>query len=130
MLLSKGMIQADIMAARQAIDYFEEKHFKDMKNIAAYHLQQAVEKLIKIQIYAHGSNISNRQMYTHNILKLIAYADAICSDADIPEYIREHSLQITDWEAGSRYDVGFSVRIDVLKKMLAVVSEWAKSCSD
>ena len=51
MTLSKGLIRADIIAAKQAIEYFESKKIRDMKNIAAYHLQQAAEKLIKIQIY-------------------------------------------------------------------------------
>ena len=38
--------------AQQAIQYYEEKGFKDVKNQAAYHIQQAAEKLIKIQIYS------------------------------------------------------------------------------
>ena len=50
MRLSKNLIKADIIAARQAIDYYEKKQIKDIKNIAAYHLQQAAEKLIKLQI--------------------------------------------------------------------------------
>ncbi len=47
MILSKGIIKADIIAAKQAIDYFEAQHIRDLKSIAAYHLQQATEKLIK-----------------------------------------------------------------------------------
>ena len=31
MTLTKGLIRADIIAARQAIEYFEEKHIRDMK---------------------------------------------------------------------------------------------------
>lgn len=31
---------------------------------------------------------------------------------------------ITDWEAGSRYDIHFSIRIDTLKKMYQIVNEW------
>lgn len=51
MELTKSIIKADIIAARQAIEYFEQKGIKEIKNIAAYHLQQAAEKLIKYQIY-------------------------------------------------------------------------------
>ena len=47
MILTKGIIKADLIAASHAIEVFEEKHIRDIKNIAAYHLQQAVEKLIK-----------------------------------------------------------------------------------
>ena len=50
MTLTKGLIKADLITAKQAIDYYEEKRIKDIKNIAAYHLQQATEKLIKYQI--------------------------------------------------------------------------------
>ena len=42
-MLSKGLIKADIIASKQAIEYFEGKNIKnikDIKNIAAYHLQQ------------------------------------------------------------------------------------------
>ena len=63
-------------------------------------------------------------MYTHNIEHLIAYADSLTFRVIIPGYIRERSLQITEWEAGSRYDFEFSVRIDVLKKTLAVITDW------
>ena len=116
MILTKGLIQADIIAAKQAIEYFETNKNRNIKSVAAYHLQQAAEKLIKIQIYANCSNINNSQMYTHNLERLIVYADSLDFVHIIPDYVRQHSLQITDWEAGSRYDVGFSVRIDTLKK--------------
>ena len=126
MILTKGIIQADIIAAKQAIEYFEANGNRNIKNVAAYHLQQAAEKLIKIQIYANCSNINNSQLYTHNLERLILYADSSGVELIIPDYIREHSLQITDWESGSRYDVGFSVRIDTLKKTYEVLSKWAK----
>ena len=126
MILTKGIIKADIIAAKQAIEYFEANGNRNIKNVAAYHLQQAAEKLIKIQIYANCSNINNSQLYTHNLERLILYADSSGVELIIPDYIREHSLQITDWDSGSRYDVGFSVRIDTLKKTYEVLSKWAK----
>ena len=89
MILSKGIIKADIIAARQAIAYFDEKQLRDIKNVAAYHLQQAAEKLIKLQIYTHCGNAGNRQLYTHNIEHLIAYADSLDFGVIIPEFIRE-----------------------------------------
>ena len=45
MELNKSLIKADMIAARQAIEYFEQKGIKEIKNVAAYHLQQAAEKL-------------------------------------------------------------------------------------
>ena len=124
MTLTKGLIKADIIAARQAIEYFEKNNVKDIKNIAAYHIQQAVEKIIKYQIYKSGVSINNAQMYTHNIEKLIIYGDLLNLQFYVPDYIRTNSLKITDWEAGSRYDIGFSIRIDTLKKTYNSITEW------
>ena len=126
MSLTKGLIMADIIAARQAIAYYDEKRIKDIKNIAAYHLQQAAEKLIKIQIYQGVSGINNRELYTHDLRRLTGYANTQGITLVVPEYIQNHMISITDWEAGSRYDIGFSVRIDVLKKTLEVISQWAE----
>ena len=126
MLLTKGIIRADLVAARQAIEYFQNKGIRDIKNIAAYHLQQAAEKLIKLQIYKSVSDVNNSQMYTHNLDRLILYSESMGVRIHVPDYIREHSVQISDWETGSRYDVGFSIRIDTLKKAYDVISRWEK----
>jgi hypothetical protein len=53
--LSYGIIWADIVMAKQGIEVYKNNtKLKDIKNMCAYHLQQAVEKLIKIQIYKSG----------------------------------------------------------------------------
>ena len=126
MTLTKSLIKADIITAKQAIDYFENRQIKGIKSIAAYHLQQAAEKLIKYQIYSKVSNINNRRMFTHDLSKLKEYAEMEGISLIIPEYIDNHLNSITEWEAGSRYDYSFSVRIDVLKKCYDVLVEWEK----
>lgn len=87
-------------------------------------MQQAAEKLIKIQIYCKCISYDNYKLYTHNIEKLIIYADSLAIGAVVPKYVRDNSLIITDWEAGSRYDVGFSIRIDTLKKCSNEIQKW------
>lgn len=124
MTLTMALIKADIIAAQQAIDYFKEHNAKDIKNIAAYHLQQAAEKLIKIQIYAKADSYNNASMFTHNLEKLIAYAQSLNIDVVVPKYIDDNSLILTNWEAGSRYDVGFQIRIDTLTKALSEIEKW------
>ena len=116
MKLTMGLIKSDIIAAKQAIAYFEENKIRDIKNIAAYHIQQAMEKLIKIQVYRKAADYDNHKMFNHNVEKLILYAETLEIDLFVPKYVRDNSLVITDWESGSRYDVGFSIRIDTLKK--------------
>ena len=97
---------------------------KNIKNIASYHLQQATEKLIKYQIYRATANPNNTKLYTHNIEKLIVYADSLDTGIDIPVYVRKRSLEITEWEAGSRCDIGFTARIDTLKRTYSEIENW------
>ena len=67
MTLSIGIITADLIAAKHAIEEYENGGIKDIKNIAAYHLQQAAEKLIKIQIYAKVKKPDNNKLYNQRI---------------------------------------------------------------
>ncbi|MDO4362905.1 MAG: HEPN domain-containing protein [Clostridia bacterium] len=124
MNLTMSLIKADIVAAKQAIDYYEKSNLKDIKNVAAYHLQQATEKLIKIQIYSKADDLNYSNLYTHNIEKLLAYSEKLNISICIPKYIDDNSLVLTEWEAGSRYNVGFQIRINVLKKTLDEVEKW------
>ncbi len=124
MELTKSIIRADIIAAKQAIEYFDQMGTKEIKNIAAYHLQQAAEKLIKYQIYQRLKSTDNHRMYTHDLSRLLDYAEAEGLTLIVPDYIRNHVNQITDWEAGSRYDFSFVCRIDTLKKCYETVKEW------
>ena len=40
--ISPGIVRADIIASKQAIEYYKEHNIKDIKNVAAYHLEQAL----------------------------------------------------------------------------------------
>lgn len=124
MKLTMSLIKADIIAARQAIEYYNNNQIRDIKNVAAYHIQQAAEKLIKIQIYAATNKYNDAAVYTHNLEKLISYAESLEIEFSIPKYIVDNSLVITNWEAGSRYDVGFQIRIDTLQRSLSEVENW------
>ena len=122
--LSMGLIRADILMAKQGIELFKERKIKEIKNTVAYHIQQAAEKLIKIQIYRSGVPYSNSALYIHNLSKLISYAESIGVELILPDEIRENALMITDWESGSGYDLQFVVRIDTLEKYQKIVDEW------
>ena len=102
--ISSGLIYADILTARQALNtYKESPKLKDIKNICAYHLQQATEKLIKSQIYSSGFKYNDRDLYTHNIAVLIAYAEKNNISVEIPQFIETNSHIITSWEADMIY---------------------------
>lgn len=94
--LNMGLIKADILMAKQGIVIFEQNGIKEVKNMAAYHLQQAAEKLIKIQIYRSGLDYNNRQLYVHNLVTLINYARSLELELLLPKKIDENALNITD----------------------------------
>lgn len=124
MTLSFWIIRADLLAADRAIEEYKKSGFKEIKSIAAYHLQQAAEKLIKIQIYSQIGEPDDYQLYTHNLEKLIIYANKENLQIDVPQYVRNRSQEITRWEAASRYDLDFSIRIDTLEKASKEMNAW------
>lgn len=87
-------------------------------------MQQACEKLIKIQLYKSNVVLNNKNMYNHNIPNLINYAKVLGVPLIIPGDILKYSKHITDWEAESRYDIHFSVRIDRIEFIYQKVSAW------
>lgn len=86
--LSKAL--SDLIVARQAIDtYKTNTKLKDMKNMASYHVQQAIEKVLKYSIYNSQSQNGNKiqELYTHNLDLLIKnycvkYVWYYCSEED------------------------------------------------
>lgn len=122
--LSMNLIKADLIMAKQGMEQYRSHEIKQIKNLAAYHLQQAVEKMIKIQIYRSGVSYENREVYVHDLTRLIHYADTLEFGVNIPAIIRTQAIMITDWEANGRYDIHFSVRISTLEKIFAVVDAW------
>ena len=122
--LTMGLIKADIIMAKQGIELYKNKEIKEVKNQAAYHLQQAAEKMIKIQIYKSGVAYENKSLYVHNLKVLINYAERLGFGVNIPDYFRKNALIISDWEASSRYDIHFSIKITTLEKCYKEITDW------
>ncbi len=125
--LTMGQVQADLFSAYDAINRAESmdpRRAKYIKGTAGYHLQQAAEKMIKIQLYDSGKPLNNSRIYRHSLDDLIIYAASIGLQLIVPPYINKHKTVISDWEAQGRYDVHFVVRIDQLKKCYQICKEW------
>ena len=74
-------------------------------NNAAYHLQQAVEKVLKGALECVGVTVPN----THKITKLVSMVINNGANLVITEWIDDHSEMLSEWEVESRYNMDFLV---------------------
>ena len=102
---------------------------KYLRGQSAYHLQQATEKLIKIQLYHSGKELDPAKIYKHGIGSLLTYADDMGIEIVTPALIKKNDELITSWEAEGRYDVHVVVRTDTLQKYLKIISDWCDDVS-
>lgn len=125
--LSPAQIDADLFMADSAIkkaDTISSKAGKHLRGLAGYHLQQAAEKLIKIQIYESGVKIDHSKMFRHSLGDLIGYALSLGITVYVPTWINERKYVITSWEAEGRYNLHFVVRMDTLKRCYNELLIW------
>ena len=89
-------------------------------NNAAYHLQQAVEKVLKGALECVGVTVPN----THKITKLISMVINNGANLVITEWIDEHSEMLSEWEAESRYNMDFLVEKRKLDRAMEEIREF------
>ena len=92
---------------------------KALRLQAAYHMQQAIEKTIKLKAEIAGLNL-----WGHDIDVLIKRCDDADADIVIPKIIREKADMYTHWESERRYYPIKVVRKDSIKKVLDIVVQW------
>lgn len=111
----KGLILADLKLA----DSHMSDENKAVRLQAAYHMQQAVEKTIKLKAEIEGLNL-----WGHNISALIKSCDDQGIEIGIPKTIREKAQMITGWEAECRYYPIKVVRKDSIRKVYDTTVTW------
>lgn len=102
-----------------------EKEFPDEYAItaAAYHMQQAIEKVLKGLILIYGETPE----FTHNIAKLRVHLSKL--GMELPEELEDISDTLTAWESNLRYDpfINFSEKkYTVAKNIYCKLSECLK----
>ncbi len=125
--LNMFQIKADLVAAERIMSEAKEskpKLAKYLKGQAGYHLQQAAEKLIKIQIYKSGRKIDYSKLYKHDLQFIINYAVSNGINLVVPDYVMKNAMVISSWEAEGRYDIHVVVKYPQLEKAFSVISEW------
>lgn len=100
---------------------------KNLKNIAAYNVQQAIEHILKYLIYNnvgynHGDN-NIKQILTHDIDRLVTVY-CIPLGITVPKNIMRNSATYSSWEAESRYSLNFSVRKDSIYHAIWETEDW------
>ena len=76
-------------SAIQKAETISSKAGKHLRGLAGYHLQQAAEKMIKIQIYASGIQIDHSKIYRHSLDDLMSYANSQGISLLVPSWVNE-----------------------------------------
>lgn len=114
---------SDLVLARQAIcNYQSNNGLKDMKNLASYHVQQAIEKMLKYCIYNKQTN-GVKELYIHDLDRLIK-DHCVKYGISVPQKIVKNANEYTRWEAESRYSLKYSVRITSIIGALVEAEDW------
>ena len=113
--LYKSLIKADL----KIVDNHWAEDDKALRLQAAYHMQQAIEKTIKLK-----AEIAGLSLWGHDIDVLIKKCDDAEIDIKIPKVIRDKADMYTHWEAECRYYPIKVVRKDSIKKVYDIVSDW------
>ena len=97
-------------------------------NHIGYHLQQSLELVLKFILEQNGVEYPN----THDIEQLIMLGENNGVDMYLTEYVEDHGEMFSQWEAKSRYVLGYMIeqkKIDRAIKELdiyfaKVTEEW------
>ncbi len=125
-MIHVDLIKGDLLSAKSLIETYKKTKARGVRTGAAYHIQQAIEKIIKQQIYTSGKDYNNYKIYTHNIQSLIEYANKLGVNINTPEYIKEHAIMITDWGVIGRYDIHLALNIRSLERAYDETYKWYK----
>ena len=94
------------------------------QNMAAYHTQQAIEKIIK-QLIIDKRGFGNIE---HDLGQLVA--DAKSEGIVIPEWVEENSYEISRWATTIRYNSNFKTNRDSIDSFNKLIKEWIDTFED
>ena len=92
-------------------------HDEMFLNIAAYHLQQCTEKVIKGALECVGVTVLN----THRIAKLLQMVSNNGANLIVTDWIDDHAEMLSEWEAESRYNMDFVVERRKLDRAISEI---------
>lgn len=111
----KSLIMADL----KIVSNYWNSDDKSLRLQAAYHIQQAIEKTIKLKAELKGLNL-----WGHDIDVLIERCSREGIDIGVPKDIVDKASMYTRWEAECRYYPIKVVRKDSIKKAYDITLQW------
>lgn len=90
-------------------------------NYAAYHVNQAIEKIIKALLELNGNDLTDRKYKTHNISYLIS---SLPKETQVPNIIVERKFEIIRWVSEPRYNVNFREAKEDILIIYTAAFEW------
>lgn len=119
------MVQADIESAILCLHSENDRVSVYDKMLGCFHIQQACEKLIKLQLYLSHPDIPNSETRIHDILKLQSVAIKYKVPLVLSSYLIKYSDTLTDWEDKHDKIQYFSPRINMVRRCLKeIVSDF------
>lgn len=112
------LAEADLRASELLLNSFNDEL---MQNNAAYHSQQALEKLMKALNEANGAPAT----VTHSITVL--WKDLEELGVEFPEWVKELDDEITAWSTTIRYNSNFKSDHDTIDDINRKIREWMNS---
>lgn len=86
-------------------------------DICCYHIEQAIEKVMKCSIELRGNKFS----YTHVLAK--TYEEYVSAGWPELKDLRMMTGTLTDWEAGARYKDSFAATVSQLDDAIVIYKE-------
>ena len=89
-------------------------------NIVGFHLQQAMELALKYLLEQDGIEYPK----THDIDQLIRVGREAGVDLYLSEYLEDHAEMLSQWEAKSRYVIGYAIESRKAERALKEVDDY------
>jgi HEPN domain-containing protein len=109
---------ANLSSARILFDYAGSD--EEQLNIIGFHLQQAMELVLKYLLEQNGIEYPK----THDIDQLVRIGNEAQVDFRLPEYLEDHAEMLSQWEAKSRYVLGYAIEARKVERALQVVDDY------
>lgn len=116
-----AIAEADLKMAELALGTANDEL---IQNMAAYHTQQAIEKVLK-QLLIKQRGFGNND---HDLERLIIDAKEV--GVDPPNWVEENSYEISKWATTIRYNSNFKTNRDSIMEFTEKTKDWIEEIKE